>query len=254
VHRAEILKEIKILYVEDDSQAREELYDMLRRRAGKVQVAANGQEGLEAYEDFLPDIVLADLYMPKMGGIEMIRRIRQTGNDPAIIVISAVNEVETVLNAVDAGIDKYILKPIDPAELMESLADAAEQIVAGRRGTTAGLSPGKKQLEDRIRRDMASFIKSTTGKGPHSIDAFLTGDLLEVTIGGFMTIYEESVLDNYQNITIIEHTRELFYSIKRDEICKRIGTILERPVRLQQVSIQVEKDRNKLIFVVEQGA
>ena len=72
----QLLKNIKILYVEDDEQAREELQDVLKRRAGKVMIAENGKQGLELYRDFLPDIILADLYMPEMDGIEMIRRIR----------------------------------------------------------------------------------------------------------------------------------------------------------------------------------
>ena len=89
----EILKNMKVLYVEDDEEAREELTDVLKRRVGKVIVGENGKRGLELYNDFLPDIIIADFYMPEMDGIEMIRRIRRQGADPAAIVISAVSEV-----------------------------------------------------------------------------------------------------------------------------------------------------------------
>ena len=106
----EILKNMKVLYVEDDEEAREELTDVLKRRVGKVIVGENGKRGLELYNDFLPDIIIADFYMPEMDGIEMIRRIRRQGADPAAIVISAVSEVNIILSAIDVGIDKYILK------------------------------------------------------------------------------------------------------------------------------------------------
>ena len=117
----EILKNMKVLYVEDDDAAREELADFLRRRAGKVLVGENGLRGLELYEDFQPDIIIADFYMPEMDGIEMIRRIRQIGGEPRVIVISAVNDVNIVLSAIDAGIDKYVLKPVSMQELLEAM-------------------------------------------------------------------------------------------------------------------------------------
>ena len=135
----EILKNMKVLYVEDDEEAREELTDVLKRRVGKVIVGENGKRGLELYNDFLPDIIIADFYMPEMDGIEMIRRIRRQGADPAAIVISAVSEVNIILSAIDVGIDKYILKPVNVQELLDDMGEQAKVIYGRKKKSTAAL-------------------------------------------------------------------------------------------------------------------
>ena len=108
----EMLKNMKVLYVEDDPQAREELLEVLKRRVGKVFAGENGKQGLELYLDHEPDIVIADLYMPEMDGLEMIRQIRAAGHAPEVIVTSAVEDANTIIGAIDAGVTKYILKPV----------------------------------------------------------------------------------------------------------------------------------------------
>ena len=89
----EILKNMKVLYVEDDEAAREELADVLKRRVGKVLVGENGQRGLELYEDFRPDIIIADFYMPELDGIEMLKQLREQGSEARAVVVSAVSDV-----------------------------------------------------------------------------------------------------------------------------------------------------------------
>nr|WP_305146604.1 Na-translocating system protein MpsC family protein [Anaerovorax odorimutans] len=253
VDTVELLKSIKILYAEDDEQAREELHDVLKRRAGKVIAAENGKQGLELYQDFQPDIILADLYMPEMDGIEMIRRIRslKKGN-PAVIVISAVNDVDTVLSAVDAGIDKYLLKPVNLKDLLQALTEMAQVIQARRHAVSASLPENKKQLEGEIKKQFAAFIKTTTGKGPRDIDVFIHDGQIEILASEVFTIFEKNLLDNYQNIAIIKHIRELFYSVKEADVCQLIQSVLGQEVRLKEVSINAEKDRNKLIFTMSQ--
>lgn len=249
----QILKNIKILYVEDDEQAREELQDVLKRRTGKVMIAENGKQGLELYQDFLPDLILADLYMPEMDGIEMIRRIRELkkGN-PSVIVISAVNDLDTVLSAVDAGIDKYLLKPVSLTDLLQALTELAAVVHARHQAASGSLPENKRQLEGEIKKQFAAFIKSTTGKGPRDIDVFIHDGQIEILASEVLTIFEKNLLDNYQNIVIIKHIRELFYSVKEADICQLIQSVLGQEVRLKEVLINAEKDRNKLIFTINQ--
>lgn len=248
----ENLKNVKVLYVEDDAEAREELADVLKRRCGRVLTCENGRRGIALYEDFHPDIILADLYMPEMDGIEMIRQIWQRGGDPAVLVLSAVSDVDTILNAVDAGISKYILKPVNLKELLDSLEVLAQSILSRRPAARELLPERKKQAESEIKKEFAAFLKNATGKGPRDVSVFIRDDQIEILASEVLTVYEKNLLDNYQNIIIIKHIRELFYSAKESDICQLVGSILKQNVRLKEVSVNAEKDRNKLILTIEQ--
>lgn len=247
----QILKNMKILYVEDDEEAREELADVLKRRAGKLFIGENGRRGLELYNDFEPDIILADFYMPEMDGIEMIREIRRQGGNPSVIVISAVNEVQTILSAIDAGIDKYVLKPVNMAELLEAVTELAEAIYSEKHKHEATLPENKKKIEDEIKREFAALLKTMTGKGPRDVSVFMNNERIELVASEVLTIFEKNLLDNCRNIAIIKYVREIFFSAKTEEICRLILRISGRRVTLSDVVVNVEKDKNKLIFTID---
>lgn len=252
MNQDELLKNIKILYVEDDAEAREELFDVLKRRAGKVIACENGVQGAEIYAEFEPDIVITDLYMPEMNGIEMIKQIRQQAKKPpAVVVISAVGDVDTIFHAIDAGIDKYVLKPVDLRELLDTLCGQAEVILESRQKNAVSLTENKKQTEEEIRREFAALLKTITGKGPRDVSVFIGSDRIEITASEVLTVFEKNLLDNCRNIAIIKYIRELFFSVKEKEICELISRISGREVGLKDVLINAEKDKNKLIFTVD---
>ena len=190
----EILKNMKVLYVEDDEEAREELTDVLKRRVGKVIVGENGKRGLELYNDFLPDIIIADFYMPEMDGIEMIRRIRRQGADPAAIVISAVSEVNIILSAIDVGIDKYILKPVNVQELLDAMGEQAKVIYGSKKKSTAALPENRKKIEDEIKREFAAMLKNMTGKGPRNVSVFMSNGAIEIVASEVTVSYTHLTL------------------------------------------------------------
>jgi len=116
-----ILKQIKLLYVEDDDSIRGILSKGLKRRVKELEVARNGMEGFEKYKSFKPDIIVTDIKMPKMNGLEMSKRIRQLDKLIPIIITSAHGESETLMEAIDIGVNGYILKPIDTDKLFETI-------------------------------------------------------------------------------------------------------------------------------------
>lgn len=87
----EKLKEVTVLYVEDEEIMRESVVMLLKRRFKRVLVAANGVEALAIYKDEHPDVVVTDLQMPEMDGMQLSREIRALGNTP-IVVVSAFND------------------------------------------------------------------------------------------------------------------------------------------------------------------
>ncbi|EDP3367289.1 response regulator transcription factor [Campylobacter jejuni] len=114
-------KELIILVVEDEIKTRESLINVLSERFSKVIGAQNGDEGLKKFKKFKPDLVITDIAMPIMDGLDMAREIKEISDDVPIVVLSAYSEKERLLRSIDIGIDKYLIKPIDIEELFKVL-------------------------------------------------------------------------------------------------------------------------------------
>ncbi len=107
----------KILVIDDESQITRVLRRSLAAHRYDVRVAADGEAGLELFRDFHPDLVITDLSMPEMNGIEVCREVRKVSAVP-IIVLSVKGEEKTKVEALDAGADDYITKPFGMDELL----------------------------------------------------------------------------------------------------------------------------------------
>ncbi|HEF4281970.1 TPA: response regulator transcription factor [Campylobacter jejuni] len=114
-------KELIILVVEDEVKARESMINILSERFSKVIGAQNGDEGLKKFKKFKPDLVITDIAMPIMDGLDMVREIKEISDDVPIVVLSAYSEKERLLRSIDIGIDKYLIKPVDIEELFKVL-------------------------------------------------------------------------------------------------------------------------------------
>ncbi|EAJ4420167.1 response regulator transcription factor [Campylobacter jejuni] len=114
-------KELIILVVEDEIKTRESLINVLSERFSKVIGAQNGDEGLKKFKKFKPDLVITDIAMPIMDGVDMAREIKEISDDVPIVVLSAYSEKERLLRSIDIGIDKYLIKPVDIEELFKVL-------------------------------------------------------------------------------------------------------------------------------------
>lgn len=115
------MKELIILVVEDEVKIRESLVNVLSSRYSKVIGAQNGDEGLKKFKKFKPDLIITDITMPIMDGLDMAKEIKEISNDVPIVVLSAYSEKERLLRSIDIGIDKYLIKPIDIDELFKVL-------------------------------------------------------------------------------------------------------------------------------------
>ncbi len=123
------LKKVSVLYVEDEEYLRERLARILERRIGKLYLATNGKEGLEQFKKIQPDIVITDIRMPIMDGLEMAREIKKIGEDIPIMITTAHNDEEFLIRAIDVGIDKYLKKPVNRNDLVKMLSDVARSII-----------------------------------------------------------------------------------------------------------------------------
>ena len=144
---SDFLGTLTLLYVEDEEEVRRELARYLSRRFARVDVAANGQEGLELFRQHGGyDIVVTDVRMPVMDGLSMAAAIREIEKEVPVIVITAYNEVDYFVRAIEIGIDRYITKPVDPRLLMDAIKRSAaghfhqREINRAREATTEALN------------------------------------------------------------------------------------------------------------------
>ena len=110
------MNEAKILIVDDEKDVREFLsYTLSKKRNFKIKTAQNGFEAINIFKEYKPDIILLDITMPKLDGIEACYKIRSIDkNNTIIIFLSARNEEYTQIASYDAGGDDFISKPIKP--------------------------------------------------------------------------------------------------------------------------------------------
>ena len=120
----------KILIVDDDPDIIEILRYNLSLAGYEVKAASNGKEAVKKAKIFIPEIILLDVMMPEMDGIEACRLIREIPslNNSRIIFLSARNEDYTQLSAFDAGADDYISKPVKPKILLKKISSIFKRI------------------------------------------------------------------------------------------------------------------------------
>jgi two-component system KDP operon response regulator KdpE len=121
----------KILIIDDEAQITRVLRRGLMAHRYVVRVAPDGETGLELFDDFQPDLVITDLSMPEMNGIEVSRKLRERSAVP-IIVLSVKGEEKTKVEALDAGADDYITKPFGMEELLARIRVALRRAPAGK--------------------------------------------------------------------------------------------------------------------------
>jgi DNA-binding response OmpR family regulator len=110
----------RVLVVEDDDAISQVLQRSLRMEGYDVRVAADGLAALDEAHAFLPDLVILDLGLPKLDGIEVARTLRE-GDDVPILVLTARDAVESRVEGLDAGADDYLVKPFERQELLARL-------------------------------------------------------------------------------------------------------------------------------------
>lgn len=121
---------VTLLYVEDEPAIRTTVETMLRRRYERVYCASNGSEGLELYHAHHPDIIITDIQMPVMNGLEMLRRIRENDDLTPVIITSAHNQPHFLIEAIESKADAFIPKPVQKELLLgkiEQFSRKAEQ-------------------------------------------------------------------------------------------------------------------------------
>ena len=124
----ELLKDLRILYVEDEDDVRRNAVEYLKRIAKEVLEASDGKEAIKVWADEKPDIIITDISMPRLNGLDMARYIRSKDQDVQIIVATAYTDTDYLMKAVELNLVKYLVKPITKEKLQSALSQSVEKI------------------------------------------------------------------------------------------------------------------------------
>jgi len=116
-----LAKNFTVLYVEDDEILRKSFLDYLNKFFKMVDFAIDGEEGFHKYQQGQYDLVITDISMPKLNGIDMAKKIKNLNSNQEIVIASAFSDFEILSEAIKLGIDGYLLKPINYAQMSEIL-------------------------------------------------------------------------------------------------------------------------------------
>ncbi len=122
-------KDLKILYAEDDVELQIQTAEFFRLLFKSVSVVNNGEDALNLYKEEEFDIVISDIRMPKLDGIELTKKIREINPFQNIIIISAYNDNDSLINFINLNIRQFLQKPIDIDNMLETLYYTAKNIV-----------------------------------------------------------------------------------------------------------------------------
>jgi len=164
----EELKKLTILYVEDEPDVQTALASIIRRRSGELILASNGQEGYEKFLSEKPDLIITDIKMPLMDGLEMAKKIREHSRSIPIIITTAFNDTSFLIDAIDTGINQFVLKPIDSQKLFASIMHCVREITYEARleETNRELTKNLKMLtEYRNAVEVSSIVSITDPEG-----------------------------------------------------------------------------------------
>lgn len=128
-------RELSVLFVEDEENLCQEMSEALNDIFSRVAIAEDGKEGWERYLSFYkeygtyPDIIITDINMPHLSGVEMSRKILSLNPEQMIVVLSANNKTEYVLELLNMGVDAYVLKPIGHETFLQTLQRVSKKVI-----------------------------------------------------------------------------------------------------------------------------
>ncbi len=119
---------VKLLYVEDNEQARSATLNVLSEFFEDIYVAVDGEDGYEQFSKHKIDLVISDISMPKLDGLGMIEKIRETNKDVCILLLSAYSDIEYFKRSIELGVDGYLFKPLDIEQFLVVLKKIVEKV------------------------------------------------------------------------------------------------------------------------------
>ncbi len=132
MHPRHRTRPLKVFVAEDEPRLGGMLQKLVGEHFGTCRLGHDGEESLALFREWHPDLVVADIMMPRMDGLEMATAIHREAPDTPVLILTAYNQPEHLMRAIDARVAKYLTKPFDPDRLIEALESLAEEFQTGR--------------------------------------------------------------------------------------------------------------------------
>ena len=123
-----MISSYSILYAEDEEDVRSEIKTILLKYFQNVYEASNGKEAYDIYIKLKPNILILDIYMPILNGLELAKKIRKNDKECKIIILSAHKDHNTLIEACELNLSKYMLKPIKISKLIETITITIDEL------------------------------------------------------------------------------------------------------------------------------
>lgn len=128
----ELFSELTLLVADDEQLTAREMERILEKRFKKIYTANDGKEALELFDDKKIDIIISDINMPKLTGLELAKKVKNKNKNVPIIIVTAYSEIEYLYEAIEIGVEQFIHKPVDPRKLFGALEKCAHIISVNR--------------------------------------------------------------------------------------------------------------------------
>jgi len=260
----------KVLIVEDEAHARTGLTELVAAWGFRAEGAADGAEGLERIRQWSPGIVVTDLKMPRMDGMELLARIRELPDRPVVIMLTAQGSIESAVEAMRMGAYDYVPKPIDPVRLKAILqsantqreVDASKQAEPARKtseaaelGPLVGSSPQMRAIYQMVERvapsNVSVLVTGESGTGKELVARCLH-ELSSRRNKAFVAVNCAAIPETLIESEIFGHEKGAFTgAVERRAGCFELaeeGTLLldeigEMPMATQAKLLRVLEDR-----------
>ena len=263
------LKDHRILVVDDEPAARKGLQELLTVWGYDVSAAADGQEALERAAVQAPDLVIADLVMPGIDGLELLTRLRRDFPITSVVFLTGQGSIESAVQAIKDGAYDYLTKPVDPTRLQILLDRALERFETAREvqllrrqlrqrgvfgrllGNSRGMMEVMRQVELAAPTDATLFIAGESGTGKELV-ARTVHELSPRRRGPFVAVNCAAIPETLLESEIFGHERGAFTgAAERRQGCFELadgGTLFLDEVAEMQPGIQA-----KFLRVLQEG-
>jgi len=229
-------KDIKILYVEDDDLILEQIKNVLTKVFKHVDSAKDGKKGLQLYKTKTYDIVITDIEMPLMSGIEMIQAIQILKEEQIIVVTSAYNDTKNLTKLIEFGIEKFILKPFDINKFFITISKIVVEIYNTKRQLDLQKKLNEKSKLNQLLLDnivMPIVVLNNTHV------AYVNNKFKDLAINyklgikdfQLSSIFENEHLSSLSNKKLLEH----LYNNKSEYIIKNHGNLLRYKIKITPI-------------------